>query len=130
MTETEHPMPPQAVNEVCFYDHDNCDQCPSPKIETAHLSRFARGVLDALGDVHFTMMRDPERNLIWDIGLQVYSADTPIGGSWDIEHSAQVGVPSYIPPNCPEWLWVLYSAVGEMCTHFMDQHGSEETGWV
>jgi hypothetical protein len=122
MTETERPIPQQSVNEVCFYDHYECQACPPQSTSTAHLSRFNRAVIDALGDVHITLMRDPEYLTVWDVGVQTYSADTPPGGSWDIEHAARVGVPSYMPPNCPEWLWIAYSALGDMCTHFMDLH--------
>lgn len=118
----EQEQPAQAVNEVCFYDHVACTACPPPASATAHLSRFSRAVVDALGDVHITLMRAIDMPAGWDVGVQVYSADTPPGGSWDLEHVAVVGVPSYMPPNCPEWLWIAYSALGDMCTHFMDLH--------
>jgi len=122
MTETRDHRPPAHPEPLLAYLHDECDQCPLPSVKTAHLSTISRSMVDAMGDIHLHLIRDPEGNATWEVDVQVYSADTPPGGVWDVEHLATTGVPSYMPPNCPEWLWMLYVAVGDMCTHFMDLH--------
>jgi hypothetical protein len=116
----------QASQLPAAYDHAACSQCPLPKQSTAHLSRFQRAVMDALGDVHLHLRRDHESGNVWDVEVQVWSIDTPLGGGWDVEHWATTGVPAYMPPGCPEWLWVLYMSIGDLCNHFMDLHGEPE----
>lgn len=127
MTETSSSQRRQDGPHTCYYAHDDCERCPQPSVSTAHLSKITRQMMDAIGDVHMSLNRDPEFGNVWDVGVRVYSSDTPPGGTHDIEHVATVGIPSFMPPNCPEWLWLLYTALGEMCTHFMDLHDLEDT---
>lgn len=105
-----------------MHSHDDCDRCPKPSHNTGGLGFTNRTILDAVGDIHLMLLRQDGPLIGWDAQLHVYSSDAGPDQSWDIEHWAKAGVPSFIPPHCPEWLWVLYALLGDMCSHFMDQH--------
>lgn len=122
MDETKSDLDETQIDPPRIYAHDDCERCPTPKVSTSHLGYMSRTVLDAVGDIQFTLSRGPGDLGLWDAQMMVYSIDTPAGGTWEIEHWATAGVPTYMPPNCPEWLWVAYTLLGDMCSHFMDLH--------
>lgn len=131
---TANPAPGE-TGHICFYAHDTCTSCPPPRAATSHLSKHARAVMDAVGDVRIELLRDHDGLTTWDVGVYVYSVDSDYSADdmrcWTVEHRALAGVPSWMPPNCPEWLWLAYAAISEMCTHFMDMHdlgGAEDAG--
>ena len=111
---------PQAGPRI--HSHDDCKRCPSPNYNTTGLGYTNRVVLQAVGDVQVMLLRQKGEQIGWDAQVNVYSVEAGPGQPWDIEHWAHTGSPSYIPPNCPEWLWVLYTLLGDMCSHFMDLH--------
>lgn len=125
MRETTGPQDRGRYDHVTFHEHDDCEMCIPPSVSTAHLGGMTRNILDALGDVRFYMHRSPEAPGAWYGVVEVYSADAVAGEPAEIEHHVTVGIPSFMAPNCPDWLWVMYVALGDMCSHFMDLHDIE-----
>jgi hypothetical protein len=122
MDETKSDLDMTQIDPPRLYTHDDCEKCPTQKVSTSHLGYTSKTVLDAVGNIVLTLSRAEGGLGLWDGQMMVYSIDTPPGGMWEIEHWATAGVPTYMPPNCPEWLWVAYTLLGDMCSHFMDLH--------
>jgi hypothetical protein len=125
MRETAGPQTRSQYDHITFHEHDDCELCTPSSVSTSHLGAMTRNILDAMGDVRFYMTRSPEAPGAWRGVVEVYSVDAPAGADAEIEHHVTVGVPSFMSPNCPEWLWVMYVALGDMCSHFMDLHDIE-----
>lgn len=103
-------------------DHRSCTQCPMPKTVLDGHAYRTKVVLDAIGNIGLQLTRSEDGLNLWDVQVLVWSINEAPDQPWDVEHWATAGVPAYIPPNCPEYLWVLYTVLGDMCSHYMDQH--------
>lgn len=122
MDEAKYDLDMTQIDPPRVWVHDDCDLCPTQKVSTSHLGHTSRKVLDAVGNITLTLVRSEDGMGLWDGQMMVWSIDSPPGATWELEHWATAGVPAYMPPNCPEWLWVAYTLLGDMCSHFMDLH--------
>lgn len=105
-----------------IYLHNRCGQCELPRSSSAIGRAADRRILDATGDIYVTMTRDQEEPGLWECDIAVYERNAPSGSHPVITHVKTVGQPLVLPPGCPPWMWAVYSVVGDMAAHFMDDH--------